>query len=93
MLYLLKKVGEDMTKQKLVKRHDYLEWLKSWREKQLIKVVEGVRRCGKSTLFKLYIDWLLETGVSPKQIISINLEELEYENLLNYRGLYDYIKA
>lgn len=93
MLYLLKKVGEDMTKQKLVKRHDYLEWLKSWREKQLIKVVAGVRRCGKSTLFKLYIDWLLETGVSPKQIISINLEELEYENLLNYRDLYDYIKA
>ena len=93
MLYLLNKVGEDMTKQKLVKRHDYLEWLKSWREKQLIKVVAGVRRCGKSTLFKLYIDWLLETGVSPKQIISINLEELEYENLLNYRGLYDYIKA
>jgi predicted AAA+ superfamily ATPase len=86
-------VGEDMTKQKLVKRHDYLEWLKSWREKQLIKVVAGVRRCGKSTLFKLYIDWLLETGVSPKQIISINLEELEYENLLNYRDLYDYIKA
>lgn len=93
MLYLLKKVGEDMTKQKLVKRHDYLEWLKSWREKQLIKVVAGVRRCGKSTLFKLYIDWLLETGVSPKQIIYINLEELEYENLLNYRDLYDYIKA
>lgn len=82
-----------MTKQRLVKRHNYLEWLKSWREKQLIKVVAGVRRCGKSTLFKLYIDWLLETGVSPKQIISINLEELEYESLLNYRALYDYIKA
>jgi predicted AAA+ superfamily ATPase len=82
-----------MTKQKLVKRPDYLEWLKGWREKQVIKVVTGVRRCGKSTLFKLYIDWLLETGVSPKQIIYINLEELEYENLLNYRDLYDYIKA
>lgn len=82
-----------MTKQKLVKRPDYLEWLKGWREKQVIKVMTGVRRCGKSTLFKLYIDWLLETGVSPKQIIYINLEELEYENLLNYRDLYDYIKA
>lgn len=82
-----------MTKQKLVKRPDYLEWLKGWREKQVIKVMTGVRRCGKSTLFKLYIDWLLETGVSPKQIIYINLEELEYENLLNYRDLYAYIKA
>ncbi|NLB80342.1 MAG: ATP-binding protein [Clostridiaceae bacterium] len=78
---------------KFVQRQNYLEWLKSWREKQLIKVVAGVRRCGKSTLFKLYIDWLLENGVSPAQIISINLEELEHENLLHYRALYDYIKA
>jgi predicted AAA+ superfamily ATPase len=77
---------------KLVQRRYYLEWLKSWREKQLIKVVSGVRRCGKSTLFRLYIDWLLENGVKPEQIISINLEELEYENLLNYRALYDYVK-
>ncbi|NLC43163.1 MAG: ATP-binding protein [Clostridiales bacterium] len=82
-----------MSKQKLVQRQKYLDWLKSWREKQIIKVVAGVRRCGKSTLFKLYIDWLLETGIKPEQIISINLEELEYENLLNYRALYDYIIA
>jgi len=78
---------------KFVQRQNYLEWLKNWREKQLIKVVSGVRRCGKSTLFKLYINWLKENGVKPEQIISINLEELEYENLLNYRELYDYIKA
>jgi len=82
-----------MHKQKVVQRQNYLEWLKIWSEKPLIKVVAGVRRCGKSTLFKLYIDWLLETGINPQQIISINLEELEYENLLNYRALYDYIKA
>ena len=78
--------------QKLVSRSNYLEWLKSWREKPLIKVVAGVRRCGKSTLFKLYIDWLKENGVRPKQIIFINLEELEHEGLLDYRALYDYIK-
>jgi len=86
-------VGDSMYKQKFVQRPRYLEWLKKWREKQLIKVVAGVRRCGKSTLFKLYIVWLLETGIRPEQIISINLEELEYEHLLNYRALYDYIKA
>jgi predicted AAA+ superfamily ATPase len=89
---LITKEGENLPKQKLVQRRVYLEWLKSWREKQLIKVVSGVRRCGKSTLFKLYIDWLLQSGVKPEQIISINLEELEYEHLLNYRALYDYIK-
>lgn len=83
----------DVPEQKLVQRKNYLEWLKNWREKQLIKVVAGVRRCGKSTLFKLYIDWLLENGISPTQIISINLEELEHEDLLNYRALYDYIKG
>ncbi|MDR0905598.1 MAG: ATP-binding protein [Oscillospiraceae bacterium] len=77
----------------LVQREFYLEWLKSWREKQMIKVVAGVRRCGKSTLFKLYIDWLLESGVKPEQIISVNLEELEYEKLLDYHMLYEYIKA
>jgi predicted AAA+ superfamily ATPase len=77
----------------LVQRQSYLEWLESWREKQAIKVVAGVRRCGKSTLLKLYIDWLLENGVKTEQIISINLEELEYESLLNYRELYEYIKA
>jgi predicted AAA+ superfamily ATPase len=59
----------------------------------MIKVVAGVRRCGKSTLFKLYIDWLLESGVKPEQIISVNLEELEYEKLLDYHMLYEYIKA
>ena len=78
---------------KFVQRQIYLEWLKSWREKQLVKVVAGVRRCGKSTLFKLYTDWLQESAVKPEQIISINLEELEYEKLLDYRALYDYIKA
>jgi predicted AAA+ superfamily ATPase len=80
-------------RERLALRQYYLEWLKSWREKQMIKVVAGVRRCGKSTLFKLYIDCLLKNGVKPEQIISINLEELEYENLLDYHALYEYIKA
>ena len=76
---------------KLVNRPRYLDWLKSWRDKNIIKVVAGVRRCGKSTLFKLYIDSLIDGGVTPEQIISVNLEELEHEDLLNYRSLYEYI--
>ncbi len=62
------------------------------RLKCLIKVVTGVRRCGKSTLFALYMDWLKENGVSPEQIISVNLEDLEYEELCDYHALYTYIK-
>lgn len=76
----------------MIERKEYLNKLKSLREKQIIKVVTGVRRCGKSTLFKLYQEHLLSTGILPEQIISINLEDLEFEELLNYRELYTYIK-
>lgn len=76
----------------MIERKEYLNNLISLRDKQIIKVVTGVRRCGKSTLFKLYQNYLLSTGVSSEQIISINLEELEYEELLDYKKLYAYIK-
>ena len=51
----------------------------------------GIRRCGKSTLFRLFRDELLTEGIAPEQIISINFEELEYEHLCDYRVLYNYI--
>ena len=76
----------------LIERTEYLEWLKHWREKQIIKVVSGVRRCGKSTLFEIYKNQLISDGVDKEQIISINFEDIEYEELTNYRELYDYIK-
>lgn len=75
----------------LIKRTEYLNKLISLREKQLIKVVTGVRRCGKSTLFDLYIEYLKSTGVTDEQIISINLEDIAFENLLNYKSLYSYV--
>ncbi len=75
----------------LRKRPDYIESLKEWRETQVIKVITGVRRSGKSTLFTLYTDFLKETGVQERQIISINLEDLEYEHLLDYHELFDHI--
>ncbi len=77
----------------MIPRNEYLNWLTNWREKQVIKVMTCVRRCGKSTLFQLYIDQLKQTGVADEQIISVNLEDVEYENLLTYRALYDFIKT
>lgn len=77
----------------MIQRKEYLEKMISYREKQFIKVITGVRRCGKSTLFLLYQDYLKQNGVKEEQIVSINLEDLEYENLLNYRELYHYIKG
>ncbi|MBR1863279.1 MAG: ATP-binding protein [Ruminococcus sp.] len=75
----------------MVERKDYLEKIKMWREEQVIKVVTGIRRCGKSTLVQQYRDCLISTGVSPEQIIFINFEELEYEELQDYHRLYNYI--
>ena len=77
---------------KLINRPDYLDFLVRSKDRQIIKVVSGIRRCGKSTLFDIYRDWLLNNGVTQEQIISINLEEIDYERLTDYRLLYDYIK-
>ncbi len=78
---------------KRINRTDYLNFLIRSKDRQIIKVVSGVRRCGKSTLFEIYRDWLLENGVREEQIISINLEDVDFEHLSHYRLLYDYIKA
>jgi len=75
-----------------IDRTAYMEWLLHHKDKQLIKVVSGVRRCGKSTLFDIYRDYLRQTGVEEKQIIFLNFEDVEYEDLCDYRMLYDYIK-
>ena len=77
---------------KRIERKEYLDWLIRQREKQIIKVVTGVRRCGKSTLFEIYRDYLLENGVEPTQIISLNFEDIEYEDLRDYKRLYEYVK-
>ena len=76
----------------MVQRNKYLALLAAWREKQVIKVVSGVRRCGKSTLLLQYIDLLKNSGVGDEQIISINLEDPEFESLFSYQTLYEYIK-
>lgn len=76
----------------MIQRKEYLDWLIMWREHQVIKVVSGVRRCGKSTLFELYIEYLKSTGVADEQIISINLEDVDNEHLLNHTALHTYVK-
>jgi len=60
-------------------REEYLNKLKALKDKHIIKIVTGIRRCGKSTLLLQFQDWLLEQGVEKSQIIFINFEDLEYE--------------
>ncbi len=76
----------------MVERTGYLERLRQWKDEQVIKVVTGIRRCGKSTLLVQYQDWLRASGVPAERIVSVNFEELEYEELLDYRRLYAYLK-
>lgn len=75
----------------LIPRDNYLSWLCSWQDKPVIKVVSGVRRCGKSTLFKIYQDHLRAQGVENSQILSINFEDLAFEDISTYEALYSYI--
>ena len=76
-----------------IDRKEYLDFLVKSKDRQIIKVVSGVRRCGKSTLFEIYKDFLLENGVAKNQIISINFEDMDYEELTDYKKLYKYIKS
>ena len=77
----------------LIERKAYLDQLAMWREEELIKVVTGIRRSGKSTLFELFIRRLKADGVTDEQIILINLEDMDYADLLDYKQLHAYVKA
>ena len=76
----------------MIERTEYLKQLKAFKDKDLIKVVTGIRRCGKSTLFDLFIDYLKEMGVKDEQIIKINLEDPDY-NFVNYKDFYDFVNG
>ena len=78
---------------KRLERPGYLHWLIQWKDQQIIKVVTGVRRCGKSTLFAMYQDHLRAQGIAPEQIITINFEDLDFEELTDYKALYRYVKG
>lgn len=75
-----------------IQRTDYLNKLIAFKDKKLIKVITGIRRCGKSTLLAIYRDWLKEQGVTEEQIIAINFEDIDYEELTSYKKLYQYLK-
>lgn len=76
----------------MVQRKEYINQLLSWKDDRVIKVVTGIRRCGKSTLLAQFQNILREKGIEDEQIISINFEELEYEDLLDYKKLYTFLK-
>lgn len=75
----------------MIERKNYLEKLIAWKDEQVIKVVTGIRRCGKSTLLDLYKKYLKKNGVEDGQIVAVNFEDLENEALQDYKALYAYL--
>lgn len=72
----------------MVARDEYLSILKRFKDKELIKVITGIKKCGKSTLLEMFQEYLKDNGVEEEQIISINLEDLEYNFITDYMTLY-----
>ena len=75
----------------MIERIEYLEKIKKWKDKDVIKVVTGIRRCGKSTLFELFIEYLKTIGIEENHIISINLENPD-NDFENYKDFYKFVK-
>ena len=76
---------------KLKTRNIYLNQLIAFKDKEPVKVITGIRRCGKSSLLKLMQEYLLNSGIKQDQIIAINFESLEFQEM-NYKELYEYVK-
>lgn len=75
----------------MIARTEYIHELNKWRDQPVIKVVTGLRRCGKSTLLRLYQEELRAGGVSDQRILSLNFEDFANEELLDCKALYQHI--
>lgn len=75
-----------------IKRNWYIDWLASWRDKDVIKVVTGIRRCGKTTLFELFRQKLVNEGISEENIIAINFEDPDFSSFPDWRSVWNYLK-
>ncbi|MDR2579973.1 MAG: ATP-binding protein [Fibromonadaceae bacterium] len=79
---------------KIIERPQYLKTLLSWQNKaDTIKIITGIRRCGKSSMFKIFQKYMLNNGILPSQIQTINFEDADFSDLLDWKKLHDYLKS
>ncbi len=76
----------------MIERKEYIQVLEKWRDKNVIKVVTGIRRCGKSSLLKMFRERILAEGVPERQVQEMNFEDLDNEPFLDYKVLYAHVK-
>jgi len=77
----------------MIMRKDYLDRLIAYQDNQIIKVITGIRRCGKSTLLQLFKEHLLASGVPVRNIVEMNFEHMEYDDIKEYRAFHARIKS
>ena len=77
----------------MIERKEYLEDLISFKDKKLIKVITGIRRCGKSTMLELFQTYLKENGIEDEQITTVNLEDGDYRGIRTSEALYEYVES
>ncbi len=76
----------------MVERREYIQTLEKWRDKKVIKVVTGIRRCGKSSLLRMFLEKLMAEGVLERQMQNLNFEDLANDQFLDYKVLYAHVK-
>ena len=76
----------------MIERKEYIELLDKWKDKKVIKVVTGIRRCGKSSLLRMFCQKVLTEGVTEEQVQELNFEDLDNEPFLDYKVLYAHVK-
>lgn len=74
-----------------INRPEYLKKLIDYKDKDIIKIITGIRRCGKSTLLDIFEDYLLGQKIPKECILHMNLESLKYRKILDYEAFYDYV--
>ena len=72
----------------MIPRDTYMNTLTAFKDKDLVKIVTGIRRCGKSTLLDMFAEKLLESGVPSENLIRLNFESMTHESIKDYRSLY-----
>jgi predicted AAA+ superfamily ATPase len=77
----------------MIERQEYLDQLIGYRDKHVIKIITGIRRCGKSTLLALFQQYLTADGVPPENMVTVNFEDYDQRNLCEPGALHDYIKT